>query len=385
MDSQHFHAQLACSRDCFCHRVRDVVQLEIEKNFATRRTDRAHDFGTGRGVKLQADFENRNRARKIAHHFQGLPRAWKIEREYDAILRVPGLAPLVHAVIFRPVSSHDAIELRAPAKINLSFQILGSRTDGYHEIETLMAPISLYDEIAITKSEGPGEIDLVCDDPTLPSDGDNLAFHAARLFLQDDHLQSDVRVELKKKIPHGAGLGGGSSDAASVLLGLDELFRAGMSERQLSELASHIGSDVPFFIYQSAARCCGRGEIVRPNELPASLDLLLLKPSFGVSTSWAYKSWKESKELPGILYRPQEFAGFSFVNDLERPVFEKYVFLARLKMWLLEQAEVGAAILSGSGSTVFAALQDGADAEALAARAKAELDPELWSCACETL
>ena len=113
--------------------------------------------------------------------------------------------------------------------------------------------------------------------------------------------------------------------------------------------------------------------------------MLLLKPSFGVSTSWAYKNWKQSKELPGIRYDAQEFAGFTFVNDLERPVFEKYVFLARLKMWLLEQPEVGAAMLSGSGSTVFAVLRNGGNADAVAARAKAELDPELWTCACETL
>ncbi len=279
----------------------------------------------------------------------------------------------------------EVIKLRAPAKINLSFRILGRRTDGYHEIETQMAPVSVFDELTITRPEGPGEIELVCDDPTLPSDGDNLAVHAARLFLENAGIVHPLRIELTKKIPHGAGLGGGSSDAASVFLGVDELFRAGMSERQLAELAAQIGSDVPFFIYQSAARCCGRGEMVRPNELSKSLSLLLLKPPFGVPTSWAYKHWTESKELPGIRYEEQEFEGFSFVNDLERPVFEKYIFLAEIKMWLLRQPEVGAAMLSGSGSTLFAVLRDPSEAEVLAQRAKAELDPDLWTCACETL
>lgn len=282
-------------------------------------------------------------------------------------------------------SGDDVIKLRAPAKINLSFRILGRRTDGYHEIETQMAPVSVFDELTLTRSEGTGEIELVCDDPTLPGGSDNLAVHAARLFLEQTRIASNLRIELKKKIPHGAGLGGGSSDAASVILGMDELFRTGMSERQMAELSAHIGSDVPFFIYQSAARCCGRGELVRPNELGKSLDLLLLKPSFGVSTAWAYKSWTNSKELAGIQYAAQEFNGFSFVNDLERPVFEKYVFLARMKMWLIEQPEVGAATLSGSGSTVFAVLRDEANAQALASRAKAELDPDLWTCECETL
>ncbi|MDQ2919079.1 MAG: 4-(cytidine 5'-diphospho)-2-C-methyl-D-erythritol kinase [Verrucomicrobiota bacterium] len=283
------------------------------------------------------------------------------------------------------VSTDEVIQLRAPAKINLSFRILGRRTDGYHEIDTLMAPVSVYDEITITRLPGPGEIELICDDPTLPSDGENLAFHAARIFLQHERIASNVRIELSKKIPHGAGLGGGSSDAATVFLGMDELFQAGLSERQMAELASHIGSDIPFFIYQSAAQCCGRGEIVRPNELSKRLHLLLLKPSFGISTSWAYKHWKESQELPGIRYEAQEFAGFSFVNDLERPAFEKYVFLARMKMWLLEQAEVGAAMLSGSGSTLFAVLRDGADGDSLGQRAKAELDSDLWTYECETL
>ncbi|MDQ6912051.1 MAG: 4-(cytidine 5'-diphospho)-2-C-methyl-D-erythritol kinase [Verrucomicrobiota bacterium] len=282
-------------------------------------------------------------------------------------------------------NTDDVIKLRAPAKINLSFRILGRRTDGYHEIDTLMAPVSVFDEITITKVAGSGEIELICDDPSLPTDRDNLAFHAARIFLQHEKIASDVRIELVKKIPHGAGLGGGSSDAASVFLGLDELFQTGLSERQMAELAAHIGSDIPFFIYQSAAQCCGRGELVRPNELSKSLRLLLLKPSFGVSTKSAYQHWTESKELSGIRYEAQEFGGLSFVNDLERPVFEKYVFLARMKMWLLEQPEVGAAMLSGSGSTVFAVLREGADDDSLGQRAKAKLDADLWTHACETL
>ncbi len=277
------------------------------------------------------------------------------------------------------------MQLRAPAKINLSFRIFGRRPDGFHEIETLMAPLSLCDLLTITKLEGTGEIEFVCDDSSLPAGDDNLVLRAARLFLETTGLQASLRFVLEKRIPHGAGLGGGSSDAATVLLGLDEFFVAGLSERRLSELAAEIGSDVPFFIYQSAARCCGRGELVRPDELPNALSLLLLKPSFGVPTAWAYARWKESKELPGIRYDAQEFAGLSLVNDLERPVFEKFIFLARMKMWLLAQPEVGAAMMSGSGSTLFAILRAGADAEDLAARAKKELDPELWTCACETI
>ena len=121
-----------------------------------------------------------------------------------------------------------------------------------------------------------------------------------------------------------------------------------------------------------------------PIKVRVQLSILLLKPSFGVSSAWAYSRWKESRELPGILYEPQEFSGHTFVNDLERPVFEKFVFLAQMKMWLLKQAEVGAALMSGSGSTIFAVMRPNADVDLVAKRAKSELDPELWTCACET-
>jgi 4-diphosphocytidyl-2-C-methyl-D-erythritol kinase len=150
-------------------------------------------------------------------------------------------------------------------------------------------------------------------------------------------------------------------------------------------MAAEIGSDVPFFIFESAAICKGRGELVSPSRLREQLSALLLKPEFCVPTSWAYSRWRDSHEIRGVSYAAQDFAGQTFLNDLERPVFEKFIFLAQMKLWLLKQQEVGAALMSGSGSTVFAVLRDHADSELLAKRAKAELDPELWTCACETL
>jgi len=198
-------------------------------------------------------------------------------------------------------------------------------------------------------------------------------------------MQTGLKIALAKNVPHGAGLGGGSSDAAATLLGLDKLLETGLTQDSLALLGASLGSDVPFFIFQSPALCRGRGELVTPMKLPQTLPLLLLKPGFGVPTPWAYARWSASRELPEVSYRPQEFAGQNFVNDLERPVFEKHVFLAGMKMWLQSQPEVGAAMLSGSGSTVFAVLRDAAFADDVATRAKAELDPELWSCACETV
>src|SRR5207302_5380631 len=118
--------------------------------------------------------------------------------------------------------------------------------------------------------------------------------------------------------------------------------------------------------------------------LAERFSLLLLKPDFPVPTAWAYSCWQDSHEIPEVSYASQKFRGQTLVNDLERPVFEKFVFLAQLKMWLLKQSEVGAALMSGSGSTVFAVLRNKQDAEAIAERAREQLDSELWSCACET-
>jgi 4-diphosphocytidyl-2-C-methyl-D-erythritol kinase len=273
----------------------------------------------------------------------------------------------------------------APAKINLSFEIKGRRDDGFHEIETLMAPISLADCLTIERSKATNGIQFSCNDSSVPSGDDNLVVRAARLFQQTTQVEEGIEIALEKKIPHGAGLGGGSSDAATTLLALNELFETHLEQKELIALAAQIGSDVPFFILGSAARCRGRGEIVEQAQLPARFDLLLVKPDFGVPTPWAYQRWKESRELPGVSYAPQEFSDVRFVNDLERPVFEKFVLLGYLKTWLRLQPEVGAALLSGSGSTVFAVLRDGTDGEKIAARARDELDATLWTCLCETV
>ena len=279
----------------------------------------------------------------------------------------------------------QTMQVLAPAKINLSLKILGGRSDGFHEIETLIAPISLCDQIRIDKSDSGKGIEFHCDDPSVPMSDDNLVLRAAKAFFAATKLKSAVSIELKKRIPHGAGLGGGSSDAASTLLGLNELFETKLPREALVKLAEPIGSDVPFFIFESVAICRGRGELVVPVRLPQAFSILLLKPNFVVPTAWAYSRWQDSNEIPGISYAPQEVAGQTYVNDLERPVFEKFVFLAHLKMWLLNQPEITAALMSGSGSTVFAVPRPNADIDLIAKRAKSELDAELWTCGCETI
>jgi 4-diphosphocytidyl-2-C-methyl-D-erythritol kinase len=275
------------------------------------------------------------------------------------------------------------MQFLAPAKINLSFRIEGHRADGFHEIETVMAPISLADWITIERAGDEGEIHFSCDDPSLPMGDDNLVVRAAKLFRERANITSGITISLGKRIPHGAGLGGGSSDAANTLLGLNELFDAGLEQKELLELAAQLGSDVPFFVVRSAAVCRGRGEIVTAIALETKFRLVLLKPDFGVSTPWAYSRWKDSRELPGVDYSPQEFSGVRFVNDLERPVFEKFILLAYLKTWLRQQPEVAVALMSGSGSTVFAVLREGANGEKLATRAGQQIGTTLWTFVCE--
>jgi 4-diphosphocytidyl-2-C-methyl-D-erythritol kinase len=275
------------------------------------------------------------------------------------------------------------MQVLAPAKINLSLRILGGRADGFHEIETLISPVSLYDKIDIERQNR--GIDFTCDDPTLSGGEDNLVVRAAKAFFEKTKTKNGVLIKLEKKIPHGAGLGGGSSDAAATLRALNELFEAKLSREELAGIGASIGSDVPFFLFESAAVCKGRGEIVEPGNLKTKLSILLLKPGFGVSSAWAYSRWQNSKEVPGVSYKPQNVDGRTLVNDLERPVFEKFVFLSQLKSWLTKQSEVSAALMSGSGSTVFAVMEDNADASALADRARKELDREIWSSRCETI
>lgn len=276
------------------------------------------------------------------------------------------------------------MEFLAPAKINLSLIVHGRRDDGFHEIETLMVPISIFDRLDIERRDT-GGLDFTCDDPSVPADETNLVVRAARLFCREAGVEPHLRIALRKTIPHGAGLGGGSSDAATTLLALDGLLGTKLPREKLASLGAELGSDVPFFIFQSAARCRGRGEHVVPEAFPHAIPLLLIKPPFGVPTPWAYQRWRDSLEIPGVLYAAQTFPWGEIRNDLERPVFEKYIFLAALKTWLLAQPEVAGALMSGSGSTVFAVLRETSAGDAVRGRLAAEFGPDLWCYPAATL
>jgi 4-diphosphocytidyl-2-C-methyl-D-erythritol kinase len=276
------------------------------------------------------------------------------------------------------------MQFTAPAKINLSLRVLNKRADGFHEIETLMAPVAIRDTLDIERRDG-GGIEFTCSDATLPTDGTNLVVRAARAFFGATGTGPDVRIFLQKEIPHGAGLGGGSSDAAATLLALDALFETHLPHAELTRIAAEIGSDIPFFLARGVAWCRGRGERVEPCVLPGALPLLLIKPPFGVPTPWAYQRWRDSVEIPGVPYAPQALGGITLVNDLERPVFGKFIQLAEMKRWLLGQPEAAGALMSGSGSTLFAVLREKADGPALLEKARAQFGPHAWLALTETV
>ncbi len=274
------------------------------------------------------------------------------------------------------------MKLRAPAKVNLSLRILGKRPDGFHDLESLVTTLSLADEIEIVTGIGQG-VRVRCDDPTVPDDDSNLAAVAARQFHSHTGIRFDARIAITKNIPSGAGLGGGSSDAAAVLVALDSIFETNLGSAGLEKIAANIGSDVPFFIRRVPAWMRGRGERIEPASGVPRLWMLLLKPAFGVETPWAYKNLAKSIELPGVDYGSQRWGGVEFFNDLERPVFEKYTLLPTMKAWLREQAECRVALMSGSGSTMFAVCEDAESTHALAARARAKFGETLWAAVCD--
>ncbi len=284
----------------------------------------------------------------------------------------------------RPRMCPAKLTLTAPAKINLWLRILNKRPDGFHALETRMCPISVADVVTVERRED-DVVSLSCSDESLPSDESNLALKALRLFENKTKLHHGWNIHLEKHIPHGAGLGGGSSDAASVLNALNQICGSPLSLVALGELAGHLGSDVPFFLYGQTCDATGRGEIVTPVSFPWQLSLVLIKPGFGVPTPWAYQRWAASEELLGVRYTAQPCEWGEMINDLERPVFQKFLLLPTLKSWLLEQPETVAALMSGSGSTMYAVAKSPADAETLAEKARILCGESTWVRVAQTL
>jgi len=263
--------------------------------------------------------------------------------------------------------------IQAPAKVNLVLRILAKRPDGFHEIETLMVPVSLADEIELEVSGGDG-IGLKCDHAGVGSGPENLVWRAVEAFRDHTGLRFHARIVLRKNIPHGAGLGGGSSDAATILKALDQIHGTRLGAQKLEEFAATLGSDVPFFIRSRPTMCRGRGELMSEACAVQPANLLLLKPPFPVPTAWAYQTWSPRGQDSGT---GQSHGGIELANDFEEPIFQKFLLLPAIKSWLLKQDEVSAAMMSGSGSALFAILRR--DAGSLAQRAKERFGSNLWT------
>jgi len=242
------------------------------------------------------------------------------------------------------------MKIGAPAKINLSLRVVGRRSDGFHELDTVMVPLALQDLLDIELT-GEG-ISVRSSDETLPVDEENLAGRAVREYLTAINRAIGVSIRIEKAIPAEAGLGGGSSDAATALLGLNHLLGGLMTPESLALIAVSVGSDVPFFLDATARRCLGRGERM---ETPLGLTerpILVIKPPFGVSTAWAYRTYAAmgSPQAEGA----RVLDGVEVVNDLELSAFSKFTTLPLLKKDLAAHSETLAAGMSGSGSAMFA-------------------------------
>jgi 4-diphosphocytidyl-2-C-methyl-D-erythritol kinase len=273
--------------------------------------------------------------------------------------------------------------LRAPAKINWFLSVLGRRSDGYHDIVSPMQCVSLFDVLDFEESDGI-ELESEMDIPV----EENLVYRAAVLLREHVSYQGGVRITLKKEIPSAAGLGGGSSDAAFTLMGLNRLWGLRKTREELMGLAAELGSDVPFFINGPFALIEGRGERVSRLVAQSLLTVLLVNPGVPVSTAWAYGRYEPelTKKKVDIKLFCRALAGKDFpslrrmiFNDLEGPVTGRYPVVARIREELNANGAV-VSCMSGSGSTVFGVFRS--EKQALDAAAKMG---EHWSSVVQTL
>lgn len=257
---------------------------------------------------------------------------------------------------------NSSFQLNAPAKINWFLIVRGLRNDGFHEIISLMQRVSIYDEILFEMSK---EIEIITD-ADIPIE-DNLIYKTINLLkasFRDQTRSKGVRITLKKEIPIAAGLGGGSSDAATTLIGLNRLWRLGLSTKEMMKVGALIGSDVPFFLSSPVAKVRGRGDIVYPVKLSHSYPLLLVKPPVKVETKWAYSEFdrrtkvreKNNSDYTSLfikLLNEKELANLETYarNDLEDTVVKRFPEIGRIKRILKEQGAIFS-IMSGSGPTV---------------------------------
>jgi len=276
------------------------------------------------------------------------------------------------------------LKIYAPAKVNLTLDIAGRREDGYHLMEMVMQTVSLYDVVYLSPREA--GISFSCDAPHLPTDGRNLAVRAAEAFFAQTGISGGADLRLLKRIPSGAGMGGGSADAAAVLAGLNRLYSASLSEEALKELGLSLGADVPFCLAGGTALTEGVGERITPLTPLPPCSLVVIKPRFSVNTKNAFALFDQKT----CSRHPRREAVLAAVAERNLPavarelcnVFEEtvpYRELADIKQSLLSCGALGA-VMTGSGSAVFGVFQKKKDAARCAARLRGP-DRNVWLCA----
>jgi 4-diphosphocytidyl-2-C-methyl-D-erythritol kinase len=261
----------------------------------------------------------------------------------------------------------EGLLIRAPAKINLSLLVVRQRSDGFHELETIMAKVNWYDEILIEPGQKAG-IELVCKGPHwAPTGKENLVYRAAELLLNNCGLKTDVKITLTKNIPAGSGLGSASSDAAATLMGLNKYLDIQLPNKQLAKPASQLGSDVVFFLNGSLAFCTGKGEKIKKLEENFNFLAFLVLPGVSVSTEKVYVNYEHSHplyeelstQINGYMKKNRiDLVAKMCANMLEKSCFRLVKSLAELKSEV-ELLGIGPCCLSGSGSTMFCLIESG--------------------------
>jgi len=279
--------------------------------------------------------------------------------------------------------SLPSIELLSPAKVNLRLEVLRRRGDGYHEIRTILQRISLSDRLRISLKREKG-ISVITDSPRLPVDEGNLAYRAASSLLEEAEARVGVEVHIQKRIPISSGLGGGSSNAASTLMGLNRILKLNFSKGRLMEIGARIGADIPFFMLERTAMATGIGEKLEPLEIRPSIWLVLVNPGWEVSTRWAYEelNFKLTKR-PIHIKLPPFFSDIGQVahilhNDLESVTISAYPEIDGMKAELLSQGAVGS-LMTGSGPTVFGLFPHNNEAESAYRKLNAKYGERRWT------
>ena len=282
----------------------------------------------------------------------------------------------------------------SPCKVNLFLNVLGKRDDGFHDLESIFLKVEIHDGLSIEMTPQSEGIRFSCSDSRLPTDSSNLVVKAAVAFFEASSIRTGAVIHLDKKLPSEAGLGGGSGNAAITLAALNELHGSPLSREKLHELASGLGSDVPFFLMGNQAFGAGRGEILE--DLPAfpclsGRIMVIAKPDFGVPTGWAFRSLQEfgdhARRPPGEARKLADKLAASstgdfpdagdFFNSFEYPVFRKFPILEIIRNRCLEQG-ARMALLSGSGSAVFGIFDDQSQANQAMTNIRSDAGDNLW-------